>query len=24
VMSPQNGVLWHRVFFDWLDRYCKP
>ncbi len=24
VMSPQNSVLWHRVFFDWLDRYCKP
>lgn len=24
VMSPQNGVLWHRVFFDWLGRYCKP
>lgn len=24
VMSPQNGVLWHRVFFDWLDRYCQP
>ena len=18
VLSPQNGVLWHRVFFDWL------
>ncbi|MEO0480853.1 MAG: S9 family peptidase [Planctomycetota bacterium] len=24
VLSPQNGVLWHRLFFDWLDRYCKP
>lgn len=23
VMQPQNGVLWHRVFFDWLDRYLK-
>lgn len=23
VQSPQNGVLWHRVFFDWLDRYLK-
>lgn len=22
VTSPQNSVLWHRVFFDWLDRYC--
>ena len=24
VLGPQNGVLWHRVFFDWLDRYLKP
>ena len=24
VLKPQNGVLWHRVFFDWLDRSCKP
>lgn len=24
VVSPQNGVLWSRVFFDWLDRYCAP
>lgn len=24
VLSPQNGVLWHRVFFDWLGRYLKP
>jgi dipeptidyl aminopeptidase/acylaminoacyl peptidase len=23
VRSPQNSVLWHRVFFDWLDRYLK-
>lgn len=23
VMQPQNGVLWHRVFFDWLDTYLK-
>lgn len=22
VQGPQNGVLWHRLFFDWLDRYC--
>ena len=22
VTSPQNSVLWHRVFFDWLQRYC--
>lgn len=24
VLGPQNGILWHRVFFDWLDRYLKP
>jgi dipeptidyl aminopeptidase/acylaminoacyl peptidase len=24
VMKPQNGVVWGRVFFDWLDRYCQP
>ncbi len=23
VLSPQNGVLWHRVFFDWLGRSLK-
>ncbi len=23
VLGPQNGVLWHRLFFDWLDRYLK-
>ncbi len=23
VQSPQNGVLWHRVFFEWLDRTCE-
>ncbi len=23
VLKPQNGVLWGRVFFDWLDRYCQ-
>jgi dipeptidyl aminopeptidase/acylaminoacyl peptidase len=23
VLGPQNGVLWHRVFFEWLDKYCK-
>ena len=21
VLSPQNGVLWHRLFFDWLGRH---
>ena len=24
VLTPQNGVLWGRVFFEWLDAYCKP
>ncbi len=24
ILTPQNGVLWHRVFFDWLGRYLKP
>ncbi len=24
VQSPQNSVLWGRVFFQWLDRYCQP
>lgn len=24
VMGPQNGIVWHRVFFEWLERYCKP
>ena len=24
ILSPQNGVLWHRVFFEWLARTCKP
>ena len=23
VLGPQNGVVWHRVFFEWLDQYCK-
>ena len=23
VLGPQNGVLWHRVFFEWLDQYLK-
>ncbi len=21
VLGPQNGLLWHRVFFEWLDRW---
>ena len=23
VLQPQNSVLWHRVFYDWLARYLK-
>jgi dipeptidyl aminopeptidase/acylaminoacyl peptidase len=23
VLAPQNSVLWHRVFYDWLDGYLK-
>ncbi|MCL2042460.1 MAG: S9 family peptidase [Bacteroidales bacterium] len=23
VLHPQNGVLWQRVFYDWLDRWLK-
>jgi dipeptidyl aminopeptidase/acylaminoacyl peptidase len=23
VLQPQNGVLWHRVFYEWLDKYLK-
>ena len=23
VLGPQNGVLWHRVFFEWLDKHCR-
>ena len=23
VLSPQNGILWQRTFFGWLDRYLK-
>ena len=23
ILSPQNGILWQRLFFDWLDRYLK-
>ncbi len=24
VLHPQNGVLWQRTFFRWLDRWLKP
>ncbi|MFK7808638.1 MAG: prolyl oligopeptidase family serine peptidase [Saprospiraceae bacterium] len=23
ILKPQNGILWQRVFFDWLDRSLK-
>ncbi len=23
ILTPQNGVLWHRVFFEWLDQWLK-
>ena len=23
ILKPQNAILWQRVFFDFLDRYCK-
>lgn len=23
VLKPQNGILWQRVFFEWLDTYLK-
>jgi len=22
VLTPQNGVLWHREFYGWLERFC--
>jgi dipeptidyl aminopeptidase/acylaminoacyl peptidase len=24
ILKPQNGILWHRVFFDWLGRTLQP
>ena len=23
VLKPQNGVLWQRTFFEWLDKWLK-
>jgi len=23
VLKPQNSLLWHRVFYEWLDKYLK-
>jgi len=24
VLKPQNGILWQRTFFSWLDKWLKP
>lgn len=24
VLKPQNGILWQRTFYSWLDRWLKP
>lgn len=24
VLKPQNGILWQRTFFQWLDKWLKP
>ena len=24
ILQPQNGILWQRVFFRWLDKWLKP
>jgi dipeptidyl aminopeptidase/acylaminoacyl peptidase len=23
VLKPQNGMVWQREYFDWLDKYLK-
>jgi dipeptidyl aminopeptidase/acylaminoacyl peptidase len=23
VLSPQDGIVWQRTYFDWLDKYLK-
>jgi dipeptidyl aminopeptidase/acylaminoacyl peptidase len=23
ILKPQNGILWQREFFAWLDKYLK-
>lgn len=23
ILSPQNGVFWHRQYYEWLDKYLK-
>lgn len=24
ILSPQNSILWHREFYNWLDKWLKP
>lgn len=24
ILTPHNGILWHRVVYDWLGRYLRP
>ena len=24
ILQPQNALFWHRSYFDWLDKWCKP
>ena len=24
ILQPQNALYWHRSYFGWLDRWCKP
>jgi len=24
ILKPQNALYWHRSYFGWLDRWCKP
>ncbi len=24
ILKPQNGILWQRIFFRWLDKWLKP
>ena len=23
ILQPQNSIYWHRVVYEWLDKYCK-
>ncbi|MDD6364603.1 MAG: S9 family peptidase [Bacteroidales bacterium] len=24
ILKPQNALYWHRTYFSWLDRWCRP